>query len=543
MAGVNRWRDQLRAIGFLRWRLFVNSLRSVRGRLNLVSRSLVGLLVVCASIGGGVGVGVAAWGLISEGKSEWLPLPFWLIFLFWQLFPIMATAFTHNVDTSALLRFPLSYAEYLLVRLVLSALDIATALGISWSLGLFIGISVGDGRLAAWALAAILCFIVFNLLFARMVFVWLEHWLSSRRSKEVMGVLVLLMLIGFQVAGPALERYSREPASSRFRVTARFLPIERALPPGLAAGSVGDAGKGRSFRALLRAVLVLAYAAGTLWLLHLRLYAQYRGENPPPGEPRPSRAHGGAIRRGWKLPLLSGAISAVFEKELRYFSRSGPLLFTLIMPVIMVFILWGGRKALMGQQQGFVFPAGAAYCLLVMTNILYNSFGGEGGGIQFYLFSPIPFRQITAGKNLAHLLVLGLNVTILWVGVSLIFHPPRARVIALTFAWLLFAAPVNFAIGNLLSMYSPKRIEYSTFGRQRASETTIVLSLAIQLTVIAVGALAIVIAHLYRNLWVAVLILFLLAFGSLTLYFVLLTRMDRLAVERGEVLTSELCRA
>jgi hypothetical protein len=38
-------------------------------------------------------------------------------------------------------------------------------------------------------------------------------------------------------------------------------------------------------------------------------------------------------------------------------------------------------------------------CLLVMTNIVYNSFGGDGGGFSLP-FSPISFRQIAAAKNL-----------------------------------------------------------------------------------------------------------------------------------------------
>ncbi len=50
-------REQLRAIAMLRLRLFVNSLRSVRGRLNLVSRSLAGLLVLAAGLGGGFALG------------------------------------------------------------------------------------------------------------------------------------------------------------------------------------------------------------------------------------------------------------------------------------------------------------------------------------------------------------------------------------------------------------------------------------------------------------------------------------------------------
>lgn len=547
MAGLNPdVAAQLRAIGILRWRLFVNSLRSVRGRLNLVSRSLAALVVLAAAFGGALTLGAVAWGMTNEHQLVWLAVPFWLIFLFWQLFPVMATAFTQNIDASMLLRFPLSYPGYFLVRLIYGALDIATALGITWCLGLLIGISAADFKLAPWALLAIGSFVLFNLALARMIFVWIEHWLSSRRSREIMGVLFLMMLIGFQLAGPVLGRYSRRPTPQRVAVLTKLLPLERSLPPGLTAAVITDATKNRDSSALVSLALMAGYGAITLGILHLRLRGQYRGENPSQGDkPRVASVlkNGGAIRHGWRLPLLSGPVSAVYEKELHYFSRSGPMLFTLVMPVIMVFVLWGGRRALMGQQMSFVFPVGAAYCMMVMTNIVYNSFGGDGGGIQFFLFSPISFRRITAAKNLAQLTILALDVSILWLGIRFVFHPPRLRVIALTMAWLLFAVPLNFAIGNLLSVYSPKRIDYAVFGRQRASETTILISLAAQMALLGVGALALFVAHHYHNIWAGTAALTALAFPSILSYFILLRRVDRIVSQRRDVMTSELCRA
>ena len=240
---------------------------------------------------------------------------------------------------------------------------------------------------------------------------------------------------------------------------------------------------------------------------------------------------------------MGSTLSSVFEKEVRYFSRSGPMLFTIVMPLVMVFVLWGGRKAFFGRPMGFVFPVGAAYCLLVMTNIVYNSFGGDGGGIQFFLFSPVRFGKIAAGKNLAHLTVLALDVSLLWLGVSTIYQPPKFRIVALTLTWLLFAVPLSFSIGNLLSIYSPKRIDYATFGRQRASETTIIISLAVQLSTVGIGALAVFIAQLYSNLWIATLILAALSIPTMVTYFVVLKKVDSLAMTRREVLTSELCRA
>jgi ABC-2 type transport system permease protein len=159
-------REQLRAVATLRWRLVLNSLRSVRGRMNLVSRSIAGLLVTAAGLGGAFALGATAWELTRTHKLEWLAAFFWIVFLFWQFFPVMATAFTQNIDTSALLRFPLSYKTYFFVRLAMGTLDIATALGLFWSFGLVIGISAAAPRLIPWAVVAVLAFIVFNVLLA-----------------------------------------------------------------------------------------------------------------------------------------------------------------------------------------------------------------------------------------------------------------------------------------------------------------------------------------------------------------------------------------
>jgi ABC-2 type transport system permease protein len=278
-------------------------------------------------------------------------------------------------------------------------------------------------------------------------------------------------------------------------------------------------------------------------LVHLRLWDQYRGANPSEGEKRQQRIANSAITRGWSFPGIRGPLAAIYEKEIRYFSRSGPMLFTVLMPVVVVLVVWGGRKGILTHQAGYALPVGAAYCLLLLSNVVYNSFGGDGSGIQFFLTSPVSFRKIAAGKNLAHLTILALDVFILWIGIRVVYQPPGLEAIALTFAWFLFALPTNLAVGNLLSLYSPKRIEYATFGRQRPSESTIVVSLLVQMGSIAIGALAIFISHRYSNLWIATLILLALAVPAVAGYIILLLRLDRIVIRRREVLATELCKA
>src|ERR1039458_6349114 len=123
MAGINSTnearlhrRTQLTAIAWLRWRLFVNALRTAQGKLELLSRILVSLAFTILGLGGAFGLGFLAFFCLSQGKPQLLAAFFWIIFFFWQVFPIMAAAFANHSDSSDLLRFPLSYGSYFLVR-------------------------------------------------------------------------------------------------------------------------------------------------------------------------------------------------------------------------------------------------------------------------------------------------------------------------------------------------------------------------------------------------------------------------------------------
>jgi ABC-2 type transport system permease protein len=80
-------RDQFAAIAELRWRLFVNTLRSTRGKLELLSQIAIGFAFAIGGLGGAFGMGLAAAIMISAGKPELLALLFWFVFFFWQLFP------------------------------------------------------------------------------------------------------------------------------------------------------------------------------------------------------------------------------------------------------------------------------------------------------------------------------------------------------------------------------------------------------------------------------------------------------------------------
>jgi ABC-2 type transport system permease protein len=92
-------------------------------------------------------------------------------------------------------------------------------------------------------------------------------------------------------------------------------------------------------------------------------------------------------------------------------------------------------------------------------------------------------------------------------------------------------------------MYSPKKLDFSKFGRQRASQMTTLVGVLLQLVIVGIGVAVFSIGRYFGNSWVAALLLLLLAGASFPVYVMILKRMDRLALERRDSLVAELCRA
>jgi ABC-2 type transport system permease protein len=539
-------RGQLAAIAWLRWRLFVNKLRTRRGKLELVSRIVISFVFAINGLGGAFGMGIAAFLLISKGKPERLALLLWPVFFFWQAFPIVATAFTNNPDCSDLLRFPLRYRSYFLGRLAYGAFDPVTAVGSLWSIGILAGVGFAKPALLPWALVVLLAFVAFNLLLTQMVSTWVDRWLAQRRTRELMGILFVLLMLSFQMIGP-LTRYFEKGVRPDVQRYVRFLaPAQGILPPGLAADAIVQTVHSRFMAGFGSFVLLCAFVLVIGYCLHVRLRAQYRGENLSEVATSSALPKDPSLRLGWNLPGFASPVAAVFEKEIRYLLRSGPLLLSLIMPIFALLIFRFGAmnpRRHFGGTHDMAFPVAMGYALLILINLAYNNFGGDAGGIQFFYACPVSFRQIVLAKNFTHASILALETVAVWITVTCLYGRPALDIGIASLAALVFAVPVNFSVGNLLSIYSPKKLDYSSFGRQRVSQQTVLISMGVQIFVVGVGAGAFWTARHYGNFWIATPLLLGLAGVSLSAYRVILNRMDRLVQERRDTLLAELCRA
>ncbi len=543
-------RTQLAAIAWLRWRLFANALRTTRGQLELISRIFVGFLFSVLALGGTLGVAILSYLSLSSGRPQLLAIFSWMIFAFWQLFPIMATAFSTSTDSSDLLRFPLSYGSYFLVRLAYGAFDPAAAIGSLWSLGIVIGVGAAKFSLFPWALLAVLAFIAFNILLSQMIFAWVERWLAQRRTREIMGVLFVLIMLSFQLIGPLAGRLGGRDRPGFQRFVEIVVPIQQIFPPGLAADAIVQAIYPQFLAAFSSLALLAGYTLIVAYLLHVRLTAQYSGENLSEVAAASNRTGAEELHPGWKLPGLRAPIAAVVEKEVRYLMRSGPMLFALIMPMVMLVLFrYGAMNSARRQMPTFMrtpdlaFPVAAAYGILALTNLVYNNFGGDAAGIQFFYAAPARFRDVVLAKNIVHSFILGFEALLAWTAVAVLYRSPGLPVTIATIAGLLFAAPINFAVGNLLSIYSPRKVDYSKMGRQRASQLPALISMGVQFSLVGIGVGTFWLASYLGNFWIATLVLLCLAGISFTIYRMILNRIDGIALEKRETMVAELCKA
>jgi len=546
--------DQFAAIARLRWHIFTHSLKTTRGRLEMVSWIFMGLGYFVIAVFGTMGLAVLSWFLVSHDHAQWFAAPLWLIFLFWQIFPVMATAFSDNFDASNFLRFPLTYRAYFVIRMAYGALDPTTIIGCLWLAAMTVGATIAAPSLALWAALVFGSFATLNILLARMIFSWIERWLARRKSREILGLFFFLIIICFQFISPLtqfyLHHYSsahRQPEAAGFAM--ELVVIQKFFPPGLASSAMSFSVQDHFAPALLALSFVCAYALAFLALLNIRLLAQYRGENlseaPAPAGIRKGKQ---AVSVGWDLGAVPGPVSAVFEKEFRYLSRSGPMFFPLVMPIVILLILRFGamdpRHAprFLAHNAGFVFPIGAAYALLILSGIAYNCFGTEGGGVQFYFMSPVRFREILLAKNISVGLIFTLELVLVWITVTFLFTPPSPTLTLATVLGAFFGTLVMYIAGNLMSLYAPRKIDWGSFGRQRASNITGLVVLAVQAVTIGLAGIAIFAGVYFHQIWPAIALLTLFVAGGFGGYRYSLSRMDELAIHRRESMIAEICR-
>jgi ABC-2 type transport system permease protein len=562
-------RAQYAALARLRWQMFANGLRFRKGALELGARTLGYFIYGCTGLSLCTAVGVASYLLVSHQQWRYLPILFWAVFFIWQMVPVMMASFQEQFDLGILLRFPVSFGSYFLLYAVFGLADVSTILGGLCCLGIWVGATVALPDLVLWTTLALGVFAVFNILLVRAIFAWIDRWLAQRKTREILTAVFLVLALSLQLLNPALHNFSkrhRTRGSQAQRVDdfnkmqAQYGPwlktvndVQRWLPPGLAEFSLREAAGQQPGEALgsLGTLGLFTIAAGAVLLARLR--AEYRGENlgqapgrnkkAPKRNREPATAAASELRSaaGW-LGKGSGPILAVMGKELRTLTRSVPQLYVLGAPLLMVFVFGGVFRSngVAGHTFAMALPLCMAYSMLGFTQLFSNNLGAEGAGIQLIFLSPTPIHTVLLAKNLFHAMVFGLDVLLAGILVCLRLGPPNGAVLSGTICWVLFALPVNLAVGNIFSITMPYRVNLGRLTRQRGSQANALLSLLAQLGVVCVGAAVFGICWYFDKPWLAAPIFLVLACAAVFTWLRMLRNADAMANRHRDSLIETL---
>jgi ABC-2 type transport system permease protein len=564
-------RAQYGAMARLRWRMFMNGLRSNKGALELGARTFSFLIYAVIGLMLGLGAGVVTYFLVAGGEWRFLPIVFWVLAFLWQMIPVMLASFQEQFDLGILLRFPVRFGSYVALYLVFGLVDISTILGGLCCVGIWFGIAAARPGLLPWATLALAVFAAFNILLVRAVFAWIDRWLAQRKTREILGAVFMLGLLSLQLMNPALyqkrhsARSGHQAQAEQLRAAkARYTPllkkanaVQKWLPPGLAALVLSRAVEQQPETGLESLSLLGMYALLAGGVLALRLRAEYRGESLGSAPAREKAAQGRTRmaasrsssgsesigRAGGGMLGGSGPIAAVMEKDVRSLLRTLPLLYAIGAPLLLV-LVFSGVFIKNGGGQAPVFalalPACMVYAQLGFTQVFYNNLGAEGAGIQLYFLSPTPIRTVLLAKNILHGLLFGMVALLAGVLTSLRLGVADSAVIAATGAWLLFSLPCNLTAGNIFSLKMPYRVNPGRIARQRGSQANALLSLLVQLCILAVSAAVFWLCWFLDRMWLAAPIFLVLAMGAVLAWRRVLDNSDGIAYQRRSELMATL---
>ena len=554
-------RAQFAALAKLRWHIFRNAFRRKGGGGELAARIILFPILGAVAVGPIIGAGFGAYFLVSSGRIAMLPLLTWAIFALWMLVVLNIAPPGLSFDINTIIRFPLSFPRYLAARIVFGLLSASTVIGTLAILSAAIGIAIANPSLAPWSTLVLAAFALANIFFTRMVLVWVERWLSTRRAREIFTAFFLFASLGFQYINlnfnPGLQgRHHR--ASSHLPLLRKIFhhiqPIAALLPPGLTASSIVRYSQSHFFAATALLFGLVLFGALFFSVYAWRMHREFRGENLSevtqpnrPAErrtttvPHPSHVSGAALAAPTSTFGLNSTIIACLQKEFIYVRRNINQLYGFVAPVFMVF-LFANRLSASGRFGNFIFPVAIAYSVLGVSILSYNALGMDGSGVQLYFIAPGRMRDIFLAKNLTGFLLNLVELVLVFAVISFTARPPSLVITLATVLWLLFATFINGAVGNLRSLAAPKKIDLTKASRRQASQLSVLIALGVLVACAAIGFAVLVLATDFGRPWLMIPILLALAIAAFTFYIAVLNRLDTIALSHREALAEELCK-
>ncbi|MGC9198786.1 MAG: hypothetical protein ACP5E5_07580 [Acidobacteriaceae bacterium] len=580
---------QFAAIAWLRWRITVNSLSRRGGAGELAGRAVTTLIFLAVLILWLGGAGLGGFLFVSHGHINRIAWLLWGIFLLCQILNIQFGQRATNFDPTQLIRFPMQARTYVEIRLFFGMLTAANVTGTLMAVAVAVGITLAAPTLSLYAVLAMAAFATANLLFSRMIFAWVDRWLSTRRAREVVTALLLAFSLLAQWANFTFNpAYNHRHGTHVYQLSQKHQAWVNQLlqnsgsalailPPHLAAASLTAAQHGDPLRFTADTLAVSAYAALFLLVFALRMLKEFRGEtlsepaagvrNPRTDPARlspastavstqtalwpaePAAPASAPVKPTASMPASTAASHSrllqvavpVLSKEILYSRRNMGILYGLLMPLFLV-LVFAGRFASLENSNLWAFPAAVGYSLLVICPLSYNIFGLDGPGVQLFFLAPVRLRDVVLAKNMLSVVMAILEIILIFFLITAMAGAPSRNITLATLFWAAGTLALNLIFGNRRSFYSPKRMDPQRVARKQTSPLSALISLAFLVLCAGVAVLLYGLCLSLHALWALSPVMALLAAISVAAYAQSLRSMDGYALQHREELMQEICK-
>jgi len=554
---------QYRAVAWLRWRILINNFRhKVRGSEIFASILLVPALGAII-IGPTVAAGFGAWYFISTGHFDRIAWILWGAFAFCQFLNIQIGQPGTTFDPTQLIRFPLRVSDYIAIRLFFGLLSPANIASFFIALAVAIGVTVELPHLWLYTFIALFLFFAVNVLFSRMVFSWVDRWLSTRRAREVFTACIFIFSLGIQwvnfTFNPTYHRHSHHNTLAPEKVAYlthlyhQALPWLAGFPPNLTSSALRAAQHANVLHAVADIFFIALYAAVFYAIFAWRTRTEYRGENfgSQAGSIKtaPVAVHTTVAVPTLAAPSISAdaaragltsTISAVLGKDFLAMRRNAGIFYALIAPLLPAFLLIVKNATLFRAE--WLLPMSLSVSLLGLAPLSFNTFGLEGAGCQFYFFAPIRIRDVFLAKNILILAVGVMEAVVVYILIAFNTGHPSLRSTVASLLWALATLLICIIFGNRQSIVSPKKIEIGRAAARQSSQASALMAIGLLVACSGIGAALYGAEWYFDTQWLLLPGLIIFFAIAVFAYRSSLNAIDTFAYNNREDLFAELCK-
>ncbi len=385
-----------------------------------------------------------------------------LVFLYWQLMPLLLAATGASLELKKLQVYPIPAGQLFAIEVMLrttAALEMLLLM-----LGLGFGLLLNP-QIPKWIPLFLVFYVLFNLFLAVGLRDLVARILAHRRIREV-AFLLLVLCAGL----PQLLMLRGTVGSSRIR--ALFGDSSIGWPWSATANLLEQ----KSLAESLSILLAWTFAAALFGYWQFKTSLSFDSQAASASAGAPARRDG-LLEKFFRLPSLffGDPLAALIEKEIRFLVRSPRFRLVFLMGFTFGLVIWlplalgrsGLSKSILGTNYLTVV---SVYSLLLLSEVCFwNSFGFDRSAAQFYFLAPVPFYKVLIGKNLSAVFFILVEISAVTIVCAVLGMPLRPVRLAEAYSVAAVLTIFLLGAGNLLSIHQARAVNPATSFRTGAA--------------------------------------------------------------------------